>query len=72
MNALLPSGATTMDVSPPQIDQLVTPLEELARVGAALSYEKDINRLLEIIIDAAKQFTHADGGTLYRRATYRH
>jgi hypothetical protein len=44
-----------MDVSPPQIDQLVTPLEELARVGAALSYEKDINRLLEIIIDVAKQ-----------------
>jgi HD-GYP domain-containing protein (c-di-GMP phosphodiesterase class II) len=50
-----------------QSSDIVTSLEELASVGAALSYEKDLNRLLEIIIDAARQFTNADGGTFYRR-----
>ncbi len=40
--------------------------EELNRVGIALSREKDINRLLETIILAAKTITQADAGTLYR------
>jgi HD-GYP domain-containing protein (c-di-GMP phosphodiesterase class II) len=40
--------------------------EELNRVGIALSREKDINRLLETILLAAKTITHADAGTLYR------
>lgn len=31
-----------------------------------MSSERDINRLLEIILVAAKDITHADGGTLYR------
>ncbi|MEJ1959070.1 MAG: GAF domain-containing protein [Nitrosomonadales bacterium] len=34
-------------------------------IGAALSSEQDINRLLEIILVAAKRITHADAGTLY-------
>ena len=40
--------------------------EELNRVGIALSREKDINRLLETIVLAAKTITQADAGTLYR------
>lgn len=41
-------------------------LEQLNEIGAALSKERDINRLLETILVAAKTITHADGGTLYR------
>ena len=41
-------------------------LTELNRIGIALSREKDINRLLEAILVAAKRITNADGGTLYR------
>ncbi len=41
-------------------------LEQLNDIGAALSKERDINRLLESILVAAKTITHADGGTLYR------
>ena len=41
-------------------------LEQLNDIGAALSKERDINRLLETILVAAKNITHADGGTLYR------
>lgn len=40
--------------------------EELNRVGIALSREKDINRLLETVMLAAKTITQADAGTLYR------
>ncbi|MEP7155338.1 MAG: HD domain-containing phosphohydrolase [Betaproteobacteria bacterium] len=45
---------------------LFTSLEYLNRIGIALSSEKDINRLLETILHAAKTITNADGGTLYR------
>jgi HD-GYP domain-containing protein (c-di-GMP phosphodiesterase class II) len=41
-------------------------LTELNQIGIALSREKDINRLLEAILLAAKKITNADGGTLYR------
>src|SRR5919205_4522013 len=41
-------------------------LERLNSVGASLSAERDINRLLESILVAAKTITRADGGTLYR------
>ena len=47
-------------------DDLFRRLEQLNEVGAALSKERDINRLLESILVAAKNITHADGGTLYR------
>jgi HD-GYP domain-containing protein (c-di-GMP phosphodiesterase class II) len=47
-------------------DDLLKRLEQLNHVGIALSQERDINRLLEIILVAAKDITHADGGTLYR------
>ena len=47
-------------------ERLFTSLEYLNQVGAALSQERDINRLLETILSAAKNITNADGGTLYR------
>jgi HD-GYP domain-containing protein (c-di-GMP phosphodiesterase class II) len=43
-------------------------LEQLNTIGASLSAERDINRLLESILAAAKTITRADGGTLYRVA----
>ncbi|MBI3715426.1 MAG: GAF domain-containing protein, partial [Betaproteobacteria bacterium] len=56
--AALPEGAIR--------DRLFTSLEYLNQIGIALSQEKDINRLLETILIAAKKITNADGGTLYR------
>jgi HD-GYP domain-containing protein (c-di-GMP phosphodiesterase class II) len=41
-------------------------LEQLNEIGAALSKERDLSRLLESILVAAKGITSADGGTLYR------
>ena len=35
-------------------------------IGASLSDERNIARLLDGIVLAAKAITHADGGTLYR------
>ena len=49
-------------------DDLVQRLEKLNAIGASLSAERDINRLLEAILTAAKSITRADGGTLYRVA----
>eukprot|EP01034_Spumella_vulgaris_P004209 gene4209-5372_t len=40
-------------------------LEQLNGIGAALSRERNIDRLLENILEAAKAITGADGGTLY-------
>ncbi|MCK9283313.1 MAG: GAF domain-containing protein [Rhodocyclaceae bacterium] len=48
------------------LEDLFRRLEQLNEVGAALSKERDITRLLENILVAAKTITHADGGTLYR------
>ena len=48
------------------IDDLLLRLEQLNAIGVALSKERDITRLLEHILGAAKTITRADGGTLYR------
>ena len=48
------------------IDDLLLRLEQLNAIGVALSKERDITRLLESILVAAKSITRADGGTLYR------
>lgn len=48
--------------SPPDV---FARLEQLNRIGAALSKERDINSLLESILIAAMNLTRADGGTLY-------
>ena len=47
-------------------DHLLKRLEQLNDIGVSLSKERDITRLLERILLAAKAITNADGGTLYR------
>lgn len=47
-------------------EKLLKRLEQLNDIGASLSKERDITRLLEDILIAAKTVTNADGGTLYR------
>ena len=47
------------------LTQLLARFEQLNEIGTALSSERDIGHLLEKILIAAKQITHADGGTLY-------
>lgn len=49
----------------PALDILAR-LDKLNAIGRALSAETDLPRLLEAILLAAKDFAHADGGTLYR------
>ena len=41
-------------------------LKKLNEIGIALSTEKDITNLLELIVDEAMNITNADGGTLYQ------
>ncbi len=47
------------------VEGLLNRLSNLNAIGTALSSERDINRLLENILDAAKKITNADAGTLY-------
>ncbi|MFO1231230.1 MAG: HD domain-containing phosphohydrolase [Alicycliphilus sp.] len=51
---------------PNAMQKLLQRLQQLNEVGAALSRERDIDHLLERILDAAQMLTHADAGTLYR------
>ncbi|MFZ4288936.1 HD domain-containing phosphohydrolase [Variovorax sp. HJSM1_2] len=48
------------------VGDLLGRLDQLNEIGAALSKEHDVDALLEGILIAAKNITHADGGTLYR------
>ncbi|HYH41763.1 MAG TPA: HD domain-containing phosphohydrolase [Burkholderiales bacterium] len=45
---------------------LLQRLDQLVEIGVALSSERNIDKLLESILVAAKSITNADGGTLYR------
>ena len=54
------------------MEELFRRLEQLNEIGAALSSEREIGRLLEKILLAAKTITQADGGTLYRVTEDRH
>lgn len=40
-------------------------IQQLTRIGLALSAEKNISRLLELIVDGARGLSNADAGTLY-------
>jgi HD-GYP domain-containing protein (c-di-GMP phosphodiesterase class II) len=52
-------------LKPPSTD-LLQRLDQLVEIGVSLSSARDINKLLESILVAAKSITNADGGTLYR------
>ena len=41
-------------------------MSQLLQIGASLSSEKDIDQLLENILQSAMNITHADGGSVYR------
>jgi HD-GYP domain-containing protein (c-di-GMP phosphodiesterase class II) len=53
-------------IASPSSGDLLQRLDQLVEIGVALSSERDINKLLESILVAAKSITNADGGTLYR------
>ncbi|MCB1768272.1 MAG: GAF domain-containing protein, partial [Candidatus Competibacteraceae bacterium] len=53
-------------MQPSPASDLLQRLEQLNRIGIALSKERDTLKLLEIILIAAKRLLNADGGTLYR------
>ena len=40
-------------------------LNELTKIGVALSATRNLDQLLEMIVDNARAFTNSDGGTLY-------
>ncbi len=42
-------------------------IREMVDIGLALSAEKNLDSLLEMIVSGARHFTNADGGTLYIR-----
>ena len=46
-------------------DNLLNRLKDLNEIGIALSQQRNLNNLLEIILFAAMRITHADAGTLY-------
>jgi HD-GYP domain-containing protein (c-di-GMP phosphodiesterase class II) len=50
----------------PDTGDLLQRLDQLVEIGVALSSERNIDKLLESILVAAKSITNADGGTLYR------
>ena len=59
-------GAVPREAVVDSIASLLKRLDQLNEIGVALSRERNITRLLEKILVAAKDITHADGGTLYR------
>ncbi|MEE8484774.1 MAG: HD domain-containing phosphohydrolase [Nitrospinota bacterium] len=44
---------------------LTSQIKRLSEIGIALSAEHDLDKLLEMIVDEARNFTSADAGTLY-------
>lgn len=46
-------------------DRQAQHVQKLNEIGTALSAENDLEKLLEMILVEAKEFTNADGGTLY-------
>lgn len=46
-------------------DKMVGHIKRLTDIGTALSLEGQTSKLMEMIVDEARTFTNADGGTLY-------
>jgi len=63
---VVPARSIALDLQRSLETHFLSKLEYLNAIGIALSQERDINKLLETILVAAKNLTHADGGTLYR------
>lgn len=50
---------------PTELEWLAYQLEELNRIGAALSAERDTGRLLDLILTKAREITDSDAGSVY-------
>ena len=50
---------------PSKPEDLQEQIRKLNAIGIALSSERDLNKLLELIVSEARNFTQADGGSLY-------
>ncbi|MBI4383523.1 MAG: DUF429 domain-containing protein [Nitrospinae bacterium] len=66
----LPRKANGLDseelpISHPKVKKLMEQVKRLSDIGRSLSGELNLDALLEMIIDEARAFTYADGGTLY-------
>lgn len=48
-----------------QAEQQVKHIQRLTRIGKALSSETDIDRIFDMILEQAIEFTNADGATIY-------
>ncbi len=48
-----------------QLARLNAELSELNKIGVALSAERDIHRLLDLILEKSREITSADAGSLY-------
>ncbi len=62
LNSLL--GTVVQDVKN-YADRLHSQIKKLSEIGRAMSSVTDINVLLEMIVDLARNFTNADAGVLY-------
>lgn len=49
-----------------KLDTIQQDLDRLNQIGIALSSEKNLEKLLEMIVTEVRGFTHCDAGTLYR------
>ncbi|MCK6390907.1 MAG: MBL fold metallo-hydrolase, partial [Azonexus sp.] len=74
LNALASGQLLMGDWQAPKLaeDDMLARLEHLNDIGSSLSSERDIQRLLEKILQAARRITHADAGTLYRMSENNH
>ncbi len=55
----------TVDIVRSFSEDQMSHIHELVKIGLALSAEKQLEKLLEMIVNEARRFTNADGGTLY-------
>jgi HD-GYP domain-containing protein (c-di-GMP phosphodiesterase class II) len=62
LNQLLKSVITEVKL---YAEDQIKHIKKLAEIGLALSVEKNISRLLELIVDEARSLSNADAGTLY-------
>lgn len=58
----------TLEARKTQLDETRDKLARLVDLGIAMSAERDSNRLMEMVLQGAKELTNADGGTLYIRS----
>ncbi|MDQ7833890.1 MAG: HD domain-containing phosphohydrolase [Humidesulfovibrio sp.] len=59
------SASATVEELREQVSRLNRQMQSLSEIGLALSAEQDRNRLLEMIVELARNLTYADAGTLY-------